>query len=1139
MRECALMPRIALVLCFAALLCAAPASATPGSAPVPFPVVGEPADALIDGDTAYIAGDVREVGRPSGPLSFLDASGAVRRDFPDITSDGAGAGLDFEDEIPDLSIRALEPDGEGGFYVGGEFDRVLGQRRVNFVHLRADGTIDPVFRAQASGLVMEIEKRGDVLYVGGTFSVIGGKVKRGLAKLDARTGEVLDWGPAGGIGQVESLSISGDRMFVAGSFTSPRRGAAALDLATGRVLDWDAHLEDSVQLRAIAARDGRVFFGGHFSWVQNKELSGAASVSADDSATLSPWRPGGDEVTQIELGPQAVVMIGRLGRRRDDPARLRPGHRRAAPVVRRHRRQRVRDHRGRRHALRGARAARSSAYDLRTGARLPYLSTAGSGTVLAAGGGALATNGGGLRDATARVGAAALDLRTGAVLPFDAKLDGTVVEPVPGSLPGALRDVGELAREGRRHRLHRRRVRDRRRASADLPGGGRRGHRRVAPRVPVRSRRTGHRPGDQRVDAVRRRALHPARRPHGHQARCDRPRRPGRCSTGRPRSRATAAINALEVVGSKLFVGACELRVYDVATRAALPTTGQPEGTVYALEPDGVGGVWVGGRAYWDQDADLRHIDANGLNVPYDVTDGAVHEIEAAGSELFLAGAFSELAGEPRWSLGSIDLSTGRTTRFRPEPATDWGMGNTLSMLETLPDGGLLIGGNFRFMSLGAVSGLARFAPSGETSPPTPRGEAPIIVGEAATGSVQRVYGGDFAGSPVTIDAHWQRCSGSTCTDIDHVGWSYTLEDEDAGHRMRVALIAQNDAGASEPLLSEPGPDRPRPEAVRDLPRLPVHVRRAARRRDAHDGRRPVGTGADVAALHVAALRLRGRLPADPRRDRPHLHDDERRRRPAPPGHRLREQRRRRARVHRPGGDRPDPDRRAHRAELGQDPDARVHRQRRRVHARRPAHRLRELNGRIGWLRCDASGANCTRLASEMQAYEATPADLGHTLRQTLITFGPGGESPESTSAAEPRDRPGPRPDADPNPQPGPVPDARPDPARQLVADRGADPRPDEHGDATATRPRPARAPTATASPGPSATSPDSDRLAVPGPDGPARRCTAHPPRPARLPRPPRPRPPSPRAPPRPRRASPRPSCVTAACACAPTPRAP
>ena len=278
-------------LCFAALLCAAPASATPGSAPAPFPASGEVVDALVDGNTAYIGGYLREVGRPSGPLTFLDADGAVRRDFPEITSDGAGEGINYEDEIPDLSVRALEPDGAGGFYVGGEFDRVLGQRRVNFVHLRADGTIDPVFRARRSGLVMAIERRGDVLYVGGSFGMIGGKVKRSLAKLDARTGEVLDWGPAGGIGgQVESLSISGDRMFIAGSFDTPRRGAAALDLATGRVLDWDADLRDSVQLNAIAARDGRVFFGGRFEWVQNEERSGAVMVSADDSATLSSWR---------------------------------------------------------------------------------------------------------------------------------------------------------------------------------------------------------------------------------------------------------------------------------------------------------------------------------------------------------------------------------------------------------------------------------------------------------------------------------------------------------------------------------------------------------------------------------------------------------------------------------------------------------------------------------------------------------------------------------------------------------------------------------------------------------------------------------------------------------------------------------
>ena len=48
-----------------------------------------PRIALLFGHTAYIGGYLREVGRPSGPLTVLDTNGAVRRDFPD------GAGLGF------------------------------------------------------------------------------------------------------------------------------------------------------------------------------------------------------------------------------------------------------------------------------------------------------------------------------------------------------------------------------------------------------------------------------------------------------------------------------------------------------------------------------------------------------------------------------------------------------------------------------------------------------------------------------------------------------------------------------------------------------------------------------------------------------------------------------------------------------------------------------------------------------------------------------------------------------------------------------------------------------------------------------------------------------------------------------------
>ena len=90
------MPRIALLVCFAALLCAAPAGATPGSAPVPFPASGQVLDAVVDGDTAYVAGYLRAVGSAPGPLTILNATGTVRRTFPEITSNGAPEELHYE-----------------------------------------------------------------------------------------------------------------------------------------------------------------------------------------------------------------------------------------------------------------------------------------------------------------------------------------------------------------------------------------------------------------------------------------------------------------------------------------------------------------------------------------------------------------------------------------------------------------------------------------------------------------------------------------------------------------------------------------------------------------------------------------------------------------------------------------------------------------------------------------------------------------------------------------------------------------------------------------------------------------------------------------------------------------------------------
>ena len=135
-------------------------------------------------------------------------------------------------------------------------------------------------------------------------------------------------------------------------------------------------------------------------------------------------------------------------------------------------------------------------------------------------------------------------------------------------------------------------------------------------------------------------------------------------------------------------------------------------------------------------------------------------------------------------------------------------------------------------------------------------------------------HDGTWTGSaPMTATYQWQRCdtAGANCADIaGATDDTYTLEDADAGHTMRVSVTATNAAGTDTA--------RSAPTAVVDgTPPAntvaPLALRHRPRRRDADARRRRLDRHADDhLRLPVAALR-RGRrqLRRHRRRHRPHL----------------------------------------------------------------------------------------------------------------------------------------------------------------------------------------------------------------------------------------------------------------------------
>jgi len=82
----------------------------------------------------------------------------------------------------------------------------------------------------------------------------------------------------------------------------------------------------------------------------------------------------------------------------------------------------------------------------------------------------------------------------------------------------------------------------------------------------------------------------------------------------------------------------------------------------------------------------------------------------------------------------------------------------------------------------------------------------PSTSGTPGAGSTLTADPGAWQGTPtITYDYQWQRCdaSGANCVDIPGAtGSTYDLTDADVGHTIRVVVVANNDAGASNPATS-------------------------------------------------------------------------------------------------------------------------------------------------------------------------------------------------------------------------------------------------------------------------------------------------------------------------------------------------
>jgi trimeric autotransporter adhesin len=208
--------------------------------------------------TRYIGGDFRRAGPMVGSAALVPAPGP----------DGAQHPLAFPQV--DGVVYAMDDDGDGGWYIGGSFRRVDGQRREHLAHIDSLGRLtewNPV--ETINGPVWALQRIGEVVYAGGYFSEINGQQRSGLAAFE-HAGMMTAWDP-GLSGYVHDLATANGVIYAAGLFTraggggsgsSERRSLAAF-LPDGSLTDWAPRVNASALVLLVV--DAKIYVGGAFS----------------------------------------------------------------------------------------------------------------------------------------------------------------------------------------------------------------------------------------------------------------------------------------------------------------------------------------------------------------------------------------------------------------------------------------------------------------------------------------------------------------------------------------------------------------------------------------------------------------------------------------------------------------------------------------------------------------------------------------------------------------------------------------------------------------------------------------------------------------------------------------------------------
>ncbi|MBP6302556.1 MAG: PKD domain-containing protein [Bacteroidia bacterium] len=235
----------------------------------------------LQGDTLFVGGSFSRAAVPIASGGAEISTNGLVKNFPYINGD----------------VYSVASDGNGGWYIGGEFSQIGSVQRYCLAHVDSNRNVTS-WNPNVNSIVKQIIVTSNSVYIGGGFTRVGTQTRIALACVSRQTGQANSWQPSVvdttfSVVDVRSMVLHNGILYIAGGFNKingvPRRCIAAISpVSSTGVFPFNPSPNQVVY--AICIDNGTLYMGGAFTSIGAVTRNRLASIDLSNNS-LTSWNP--------------------------------------------------------------------------------------------------------------------------------------------------------------------------------------------------------------------------------------------------------------------------------------------------------------------------------------------------------------------------------------------------------------------------------------------------------------------------------------------------------------------------------------------------------------------------------------------------------------------------------------------------------------------------------------------------------------------------------------------------------------------------------------------------------------------------------------------------------------------------------